>query len=167
MAAAGTSGSAGWSLVSKLTGLHHDLTPCMPCSFRLLAHSRSGMHAEPTGLVEVTVTVRWIPLVTAAYGMHVARPASATTLVADGDGSQLGRRVRPVCDDSSRRWQAAERRGRPRGLWLDSQRPSHQDRACLSDSRGERQSWMGSTQRRQGQDRSASRDAAGADQPGP
>ena len=32
------------------------------------------MCVQPTGLVEVTVVVRWIPLVTAAYGMRVARP---------------------------------------------------------------------------------------------
>ena len=51
------------------------LTPCMPCSFGLLPHPRSGMRAQPTGLREVTVTDRYIPLVTAAYGTRVARPA--------------------------------------------------------------------------------------------
>jgi hypothetical protein len=44
------------------------MTPCMPCSFGLLPHPRSGMCAQPTGLFELTVAVRWIPLVTAAYG---------------------------------------------------------------------------------------------------
>jgi hypothetical protein len=49
-------------------------TPCMPCSFGLLPHPRSEMCAQPTGLLAVTVVVRWIPLVTAAYGTWVARP---------------------------------------------------------------------------------------------
>jgi hypothetical protein len=54
------------------------LTPCMPCSFGLLPHPRSGMCAQPTGLLELTVTDRYIPLVTAAYGTWVARPARTT-----------------------------------------------------------------------------------------
>jgi hypothetical protein len=53
--------------------------------------------AEP--LLGVTVTVRWIPLVTAAYGTRVARPASTAMLAPGGDGSRLDRRVRPVLDD--------------------------------------------------------------------
>jgi hypothetical protein len=61
------------------------LTPCMPCSFGLLPHPRSGMRAQPTGLREVTVTDRYIPLVTAAYGTRVARPAK-TMLAPGGDG---------------------------------------------------------------------------------
>jgi hypothetical protein len=44
----------------------------------------------------VTVTVRWIPLVPAAYGTRVARPASMTMLIPDGDGAPLGRKLRPV-----------------------------------------------------------------------
>jgi hypothetical protein len=52
----------------------------MPCSFGLVLHPRSGTCAQPTGLREVTVMIRWIPLVTAAYGMRVARPASTTWL---------------------------------------------------------------------------------------
>jgi hypothetical protein len=72
-------------------------TTCMPCSFGLLPHPRSGMCAQPTGLLELTVTDRYIPLVTAACGTRVARPARTTTLSPDGDGSQLGRRVRPIC----------------------------------------------------------------------
>jgi hypothetical protein len=55
-------------------------TTCMPCSFALLPHPRSGLCAQPTGLREVTVSVRWIPLVTAAYGTQVARPARTTML---------------------------------------------------------------------------------------
>jgi hypothetical protein len=45
-------------------------------------------HVRPaTGLREVTVTVRWIPLVTAAYGTRVARPARTTMLRPGNDGS--------------------------------------------------------------------------------
>jgi len=62
------------------------LTSCMPCSFGLLPHPRSGAGAQPTGLRELTVVVRWIPLVTAAYGTRVARPARTTTLPPGGDG---------------------------------------------------------------------------------
>jgi hypothetical protein len=45
------------------------------------------------------VIVRWIPLVTAAYGTWVARPARTTRLAPGGDGSQLNRRVRSVLGD--------------------------------------------------------------------
>jgi hypothetical protein len=38
------------------------------------------MRAQPTGLLELTVTIRWIPLVTAAYGTRVARPARKSML---------------------------------------------------------------------------------------
>jgi hypothetical protein len=61
------------------------VSACMPCSFGLLPHPRSGMCAQPTGLLEVTVVVRWIPLETAAYGRWVARPARTTMLAPDGD----------------------------------------------------------------------------------
>jgi hypothetical protein len=47
----------------------------------------------------VTVTDRCIPLVTAAYGTRVARPARTTLLAAGGEGSQLNRRFRPVLGD--------------------------------------------------------------------
>jgi hypothetical protein len=63
------------------------LTPCMPCSFGLLPHPRSEPCAQPDRPLEVTVTVRWIPLVPAAYGTRVARPAR-TTIV-----SRLARRL--------------------------------------------------------------------------
>ena len=53
---------------------------------------------ESTGVLEVTVTVRWIPLVPAAYGTRVARPARTTTLAPGGDGSHHDRRVRPEQD---------------------------------------------------------------------
>jgi hypothetical protein len=62
-------------------------TPCMPCSFGLLPHRRSGTGVQPNGRLEVTVTVRSIPLMTAAYGMWVARPARTTILAPGGDGS--------------------------------------------------------------------------------
>jgi hypothetical protein len=52
----------------------------MPCIFGLLSHPRSGTDVQPNGLPGVTVTVRWILLVTAAYGTRVAQPASATWL---------------------------------------------------------------------------------------
>jgi hypothetical protein len=55
--------------------------------------------AQPDGPLGVTVSVRCIPLVTAAYGTRVARPARTTRLGRGGDGSQLDRRVRPVLGD--------------------------------------------------------------------
>ena len=54
------------------------------------------MRAQPKGLLRVTVIVRWIPLVTAAYGTWVARPARTTSFARGRDGFQLGRRVRPI-----------------------------------------------------------------------
>jgi hypothetical protein len=45
-------------------------------------------------LHRVTVTDRQMPLVTAAYGTRVARPAK-TTVARGGNGSQLAQRVRP------------------------------------------------------------------------
>jgi hypothetical protein len=45
------------------------------------------------------VVDRWIPLVTAAYGTWVARPARMSMLPRDCDGSRLGQRVRPVLGD--------------------------------------------------------------------
>ena len=48
--------------------------------FRPPPHPRSGRCAKPNGLFEVTVTVRYIPLVTAAYGTRVARPVRTTTI---------------------------------------------------------------------------------------
>jgi hypothetical protein len=46
--------------------------------------------------LEVTVIDRYIPLVTAACGTRVARPARTTVLAPGGDGSHHDRRVRPV-----------------------------------------------------------------------
>jgi hypothetical protein len=48
----------------------------------------------------VTVTVRQIPLVTAAYGTRVARTSGrSATFGRGGDGSQLSQRVSPVLGD--------------------------------------------------------------------
>ena len=57
------------------------------------------MCVQSNGVPEVTVAVRWIPLVPAAYGTRVARPARTLTLRPGGDGSQLNRRVRSVLGD--------------------------------------------------------------------
>jgi hypothetical protein len=59
----------------------------------------------------VTVTVRWIPLVTAAYGTQVARPGRTTRLAPEGDGSQLDPRVRPVGGDDCLVGKPRRRRG--------------------------------------------------------
>jgi hypothetical protein len=59
----------------------------------------------------VTVSVRWLPLVTAAYGTRVARPARTTMLAPGGDGSQLGTRVRPVMSDHRLVGKSLEARG--------------------------------------------------------
>ena len=52
----------------------------MPCSFGLLPHPWSEPGTQPSGSIRVIVVVRWIPLVTAAYGTRVARPARTTML---------------------------------------------------------------------------------------
>jgi hypothetical protein len=59
----------------------------MPCSFGLLPHPRSGTGVQPNGPLEVTVTDRQIPLVTAAYGTWVARPARMKMVAPGSDGS--------------------------------------------------------------------------------
>jgi hypothetical protein len=71
----------------------------MPCSFGLFPDRRSRPRTLPSAPLELTVTVRWIPLVTAACGTWVARPARTTMPAPGGDGSQLSRRVRPVPGD--------------------------------------------------------------------
>ena len=68
------------------------MTPCMPCSFGLLQNPRSACGALRNSALGVTLTVRWIPLVTAACGTWMARPVRTTMLAAGGDGSQAGRR---------------------------------------------------------------------------
>src|SRR5215207_4749546 len=65
---------------------------------------RAHQEAQVSGVwpasrpLEVTVTVRWIP-VTAAYGTRVTRLARTAMLAPGGDGSQLGWRVRPAPSD--------------------------------------------------------------------
>jgi hypothetical protein len=65
----------------------------MPCSFGLLPHPRSGTRAQPNGLLELTVTDRYMPLATAAYGMRVARPAR-TPIISLRPPGDLGHRLR-------------------------------------------------------------------------
>jgi hypothetical protein len=71
------------------------LTPCMPCSFGLLLHPRSGSRSPAQRSSRVTVIVRSIPLVTAAYGtgghgrherrcLHLAAMAPARRRVRSG-----------------------------------------------------------------------------------
>jgi hypothetical protein len=71
----------------------------MPCSFGLLPHPRSGAGTQTNGLLKVTVTVRCIPLVTAAYGTRVARTARTTMVGRGGDGFHLNSRVRLILGD--------------------------------------------------------------------
>jgi hypothetical protein len=61
-------------------------TTFMPRGFSLLSHRRSATGARCNGPVQMTVTARWIPLVTAAYGTWVAWPATTTWLPPDSDG---------------------------------------------------------------------------------
>jgi hypothetical protein len=98
---------------SDLRGFDLRFDTCMPCSFWLLPHRRSGTGGQPNGPLRVTVIVRQIPLVTAAGGTRVARPAR-TTMLRGGDGSELDRMVRPVLGKPllvARAWKA-------RGSWV-------------------------------------------------
>jgi hypothetical protein len=135
--------------VSKLrtiaSGIDLLMNSCMPCSFGLLPHPRSGTRAQPTGLLEVTVADRWIPPMTAAYGTRVARPARTTTLAPGGDGSQLGQRVRSVLGVTTVSWARGRRaRGRlrikPVTVQAFSQRSRKVTAVCLGSSSGPRQS---------------------------
>jgi hypothetical protein len=94
-------------VVVELRGFE-PLTPCMPCSFGLLPHRRSGAGAQPNGLLRVTVIVRWIPLVTAAYGTWVARPARTTNVCTLRRWLQLGQRARSVLATTAS-WTRAQR----------------------------------------------------------
>jgi hypothetical protein len=95
-----------------------NLTPCMPCSFGLLPHPTSGACALPNGLPRVTVIVRWIPLVTAAYGTRVARPARTTRLAPGGDGSRARHEGEAVLGDHRLVGKPRRRRGSRVSLWL-------------------------------------------------
>lgn len=56
--------------------------------FRPHPHPKSGTCAQPTGLLEVTMTARRMPFVLALTGMWVARPERTMSLPPGGDGSQ-------------------------------------------------------------------------------
>jgi hypothetical protein len=79
-------GLEGPSLVCPMHG-HFD--PLHAMQFRLPPppQVRDGHPAH--GLLGVTVIVRWILLVTAAYGTRVARAARTTILAPGGDRSSL------------------------------------------------------------------------------
>jgi hypothetical protein len=76
------------------------MTPCMPCSIAPCRRSRSAASAQRNGPSGMAGTDRQIPLVTAACGTRVARPARTTRLPPGGYGSQLDPRVRPVPGDT-------------------------------------------------------------------
>ena len=89
--------------------LEGDPTPSPP---------QSKTRAQPTGVLDATVAVRWTPLVPAPSGTWVARSASTTMARIWRDGSQLACWVRLVLGDHLPRWQTA-----PAGLWVASDRP--------------------------------------------
>jgi hypothetical protein len=68
----------------------------MPCSFGPLPYPKSGMGGEPNGFLQMTVADRYIPLVTAAYGTWVARPARTTMLRLAATAPSWDCKVRPV-----------------------------------------------------------------------
>jgi hypothetical protein len=98
----------------------------MPCSFGLLRSPRSGADAQHIDPHRVTVVDRCIPLVTAAYGARVARPARTTMPAPGSDGSQLDCWMRAVPGDDrlvgkplTRRASSAEARmPGPIGAWV-------------------------------------------------
>ena len=85
------------------------MSTCMPCSFSAVRSPRSGAVSQLRGPIRLTVTDRYVPLVTAAYGTRVARPASTTMLVSDGEGSQLVRCVGPSPRRPLPHWQEPRR----------------------------------------------------------
>jgi hypothetical protein len=85
------------------------LIPCMPCSFSAVRSPRSGVVSQLRGPIRLTVTDRYVPLVTAAYGTRMARPASTTMLVSDGEGSQVVRCVGPSPRRPLPHWQEPRR----------------------------------------------------------
>jgi hypothetical protein len=93
-------------------GLRIRLTSCMPCTFSSWQRSRSGKGSQQTGLLRVTVIVRWIPLVTAACGTRVARRRERRSFARGGDGSRLVRWVRPSSVTTAS-WARARRARQP------------------------------------------------------
>ena len=83
----------------------------MPCSVGLLPYPRSAACAQPTGLLEVTVTDRCIPLVTAAYGTRVAREVRTTMLARGGDGTRATPGLGPTAVPTASRARARRARG--------------------------------------------------------
>jgi hypothetical protein len=87
---------------------------------RLACHAVSGRStppaqgrgAEPTGLLEETVIVRWTLLVTAPYGTRVARPTRTTRPALGGYGCQLAQKVRPIPGRPQPRGKSPRARGR-------------------------------------------------------
>jgi hypothetical protein len=77
----------------------HHLTPCMPCTFAVPRRTRSEPRPQSNGPHRVTVTVRWIPLATAAYGTRVATAAEDDAAPTWRRWLQLGQRARPVPGD--------------------------------------------------------------------
>jgi hypothetical protein len=56
------------------------MNSCMPCKVGSVHSPRSESRAQLSTFLQVTATVRWIPLVPAACGTRVARPARTTML---------------------------------------------------------------------------------------
>jgi hypothetical protein len=75
------------------------MTPLHACRFGLFERARSEPRVQPNGPLGVTVAVRCIPLMTAAYGMQVARPGGTTMHAPGGDGSLLGQKSEAVLGD--------------------------------------------------------------------
>ena len=94
------------------------LTPCMPCSFGLLPTPGQRRCAQPIGLLHVTVSVRWLPLVTAACG----------TWVAAAGGNDVARTCRRRLPARGSVWLSAgddDLVGKPRSGAAASGRPDH------------------------------------------
>jgi hypothetical protein len=89
------------------------LTPCIPCSFGLLLNPKSGVYILPNGPLGVTAIDRWGPLVTAAYGTWMARPARTTVIPPCDDSSQLCRGRGTSCSCSELRHSGPQVQGCP------------------------------------------------------
>jgi hypothetical protein len=69
------------------------VTTCMPAVSAPSSTPGQRRCAQPIGLLYVTVSVRWLPLVPAPYGTWVARPVGTMWLAPVGEGSPLAGRV--------------------------------------------------------------------------
>jgi hypothetical protein len=78
------------------------LTPCMPCSFGPPRSPRSETSAQANRPLGVTVTDRYVPLVTVAYGTSVARLAR-TVMLTLAARIQLAHRVKSSSGDPRHR----------------------------------------------------------------